>query len=137
MEEYGYLQQIRRQRRDGTFQWEHYVTDTLEAPESTIAGKSSDGETSAGKPGDITTSPHQENINTPSPYPSPRKVLLSSACMDEAQERFKGYSVSALEIEWREVMTSKGETPKNPDKAFLGWAAIYTKNHPLTYGGGF
>ena len=139
MEKFGYLQQTRKKMADGTFLWEHTVTDT---PKTTIGGfstdgPSTDGETIDGKPTDITSSVYQEDLNTPSPYPFPQKVLLSSACLDEAQERFKGYSVSVLEFEWREAMEKRGDPPRNPDKAFLGWAAIYTKNHPLPYGGGF
>lgn len=154
----GYLRQIRRRNEDGKFVWEHIVSDTpmLSDPkppsndnaiptkqqdgsksQKAIPPKTMDGSAMHGECGDITTTLHQKNINTPSPYPFPRKILLSSACLDEAQERFKGYSVSALEFEWREAMEKRGEPPKNPDKAFLGWAEIYVKNHPLPYGGKF
>ncbi|NQV48056.1 MAG: hypothetical protein HQ504_09775 [Rhodospirillaceae bacterium] len=65
MEQCGYLQQVRKKNGDGTFRWEHFVTDTPNVPKDTIAGKSSDGEPSAGKPGHITPSIQQQESNTP------------------------------------------------------------------------
>lgn len=134
MEQHGYLHQVRKQNPDGTFRWEHFVTDV---PETSIAGKSSDGEASAGKPGDITRESQQDNKNTPPPYPLPDDVAITQACAEEAAQRFEGYSVEALEEEWQKAVQRRGEVPQNPDKAFLAWAAIYTQNHPLPYGGGF
>lgn len=147
MEQCGYVQQIRQKNADGTFRWEYVVTDTPSAPVGTIAGKSSDGAPSngasgnglsgAGKPSDITTSPNQDNLNTPPPYPLPDNVAITQACAEKAAQKFQGYSIEALEGEWQKAVQKRGEIPQNPDRAFLAWAAIYTQNHPLPYGGGF
>ncbi len=133
MEQHGYLQQIRRQNGDGTFCWQHFVTDTPSIPEGTIAGKSSDGETGAGKPGNITSSIQQHESNTPLNPP----VVISQACYEEAQNIFQGYDIDALEQAWKKWLSRKKGQPRNPDSAFLAWVRTYTNNHPLPFGRGF
>lgn len=130
MEKYGYLQQIRRKRADGTFVWEHIVTDEPMGALNSIAGKSSNGKSSNGKPGagkpsNITTSNQQQESNTPLNPP----LQITQACIEQARERFKGRSIEFLEEEWRAAVHKKGGLPRNPDKAFLGWAALYVANH--------
>lgn len=137
MEKYGYLQQVRNQTREGTFAWEHSVTDMPVKSEQTIGAFSTDGASTDGKAADIPTSPYQEDLNTLSPYPFPAVIQISQACSEEAQRRLPGYDIQALETEWRKAVVKKGCMPGNPDKAFLGWTAIYVKNHPLPYGGTF
>jgi len=137
MEKYGYLQQARTQSTDGTFHWEHAVTDTPVEASGPIGELSTDGGTIDGKPADIPTSPYQEDLNTPSPYPFPGDIQISQACAEEAHQRFPGYDIQGLETEWRKAVVKKGCMPRNADKAFLGWAAIYVKNHPLPFGGTF
>lgn len=158
LEALGYLRQIRRRNAEGKFLWEHIVSDTPmisdpepEGDESSIPPKPQDGPEARktippkpmhgssmhGQRGDITTSSHQENLNTPPPYPLPEGVAITQACHDEAAERFRGYSIEALEDEWQKAVQRRGEIPRNPDKAFLAWAAVYASNHPLPYGGGF
>lgn len=158
LEALGYLRQIRRQNAEGKFVWEHIVSDTpmIDEPEpegdettippkpqdglntrKTIPPKTMDGSSMHGQRGDITTSPHQEKLNTPPPCPLPDCVAITQECAEEAVQRFEGYSVEALEEEWQKAVQRRGEIPRNPDKAFLAWAVIYTQNHPLPYGGGF
>ena len=162
LEAMGYLKQIRRQNEEGKFVWEHIVYDTpmTDEPETregldsgettiplkpqdgskggkTIPPKTMDGLSMHGECGDITTPPNQHNLNTPSPYPLPEPPRITLACVEEARERFQGYSIETLEVEWRRAITEKGEHPRNPDRAFLGWASAYARNHPLPYGGGF
>lgn len=137
MEKYGYLQQIRTQTTDGTFQWEHAVTDTPAGAAEPIGAFSTDGSSTDGKPADIPTSSHQEDSNIPSPYPFPDALQISQACAEEAERRFPGYDIESLETEWRKAVSKKGDRPKDTDKAFLGWAEIYVKNYPLPYGGTF
>ncbi len=133
MEQYGYLRQIRKKNGDGTFRWEHFVTDTPSPSEDAIAGKSNDGEASTGKPGDITPSIKQQEFSTPLNPP----WGISQACYEEARNSFRGYDVDHLEGTWKEWASGKIEPPKNPDRAFLAWARTYTKNHPLPFGGEF
>jgi len=137
MEKYGYLQQLRKQTADGIFAWEHAVTDSPIEAEQTIGAFSTDGTSIDGKPADIPTSPNHKDLNTPSPYPFPGDIQILQSCVEEAQRRFTGYDIQALETEWRRAVAKKETMPRNPNKAFLGWAAIYVKNHPLPYGGTF
>ena len=131
MQDCGYLKQSRHRKSDGSFEWEHVVTD---APsEHAIAGFPGNGDSGDGKPGDITTPPHQQDSNTPLNPPA----SITQACFEEAQRRFGGYSVEHLEERWRAWVNDKGEVPKNLDKAFLAWAATYVRNHPLPGGGTF
>lgn len=126
MEACGYLEQFRRKAANGTFVWEHFVTDT-----PTMVRKSTDGKSIDGKPGDITTSPQHQDSNTPLNGP----VKLSRTGFEEAQRRFPGYSIEFLEDEWRSWLRQKeSPPPKYPDRAFLAWTATYAKNHPLPYG---
>lgn len=134
MEACGYLNQIRRQSQNGKFVWEHVVTDTPPHPQETMVRKSTDGKSIDGKPGDITTSPHQQDSNTPLNGP----VAITAVCAEEARRRFPGFSIEFLEDEWRSWLRQKGSAPPNaPNEAFMAWAETYTKHHPLPYGGGF
>jgi len=126
LEIFGFLLQIRKRDGNGHFVWEHIVTDAPSVPRSTIVSKSNDGQSIDGEPHDIPTGPKHNHLNTPL-YPP---VQISSACIKKAKERFQGRSIEFLEEEWRVAMLQKSEAPKNPDKAFLGWAAVYVKNHP-------
>ena len=63
-------------------------------------------------------------------------MAITQACHDEAAERFRGYSIEALEEEWQKAVQRRGEMPRNPDKAFLAWAAVYANNHPLPWNDG-
>ncbi len=137
MEKSGYLQQVRKQTVGGIFAWEHAVTDTPVGAVSTIGKFSTDGPSTDGKPADIPTSPYQEDLNTPFPFPFPDGLQISQACVEEVRACFQGYDIEALENEWRKAVSKKNNPPQNPDKAFLGWAAIYVKNHPLPFGGTF
>ncbi|MEP0338872.1 MAG: helix-turn-helix domain-containing protein [Alphaproteobacteria bacterium] len=131
MQKCGYLTQTRHRKPDGSFEWEHVVTDT--PSDATIAGFPSSGDPEDGKPGNITTPSHQQDSNTPLNPP----VAITQACFEEAQRRFGGYSVEHLEERWRAWVNDKGEVPKHCDKAFLTWAATYVRNHPLPGGGTF
>ena len=137
MEKYGYLQQVRTKTIDGTFQWEHAVSDEPIDGDRTIGAFSTDGSSTDGKPADIPSSPNQEDSNTPSPYPLPGDIQISQGCVDEARRRFPGYDIENLEAIWCTAAAQKQRPPVDPDKAFLGWVAIYVKNHPLPYGGTF
>lgn len=129
MEACGYLEQLRRKSTNGKFVWEHFITDS-----PTMVRKSTDGKSIDGKPGDITTPPHQQDSNTPLNGP----VAITTACAEEARRRFPGFSIEALEDEWRSWLRQKGGAPPHvPDEAFMAWARTYTKNHPLPYGGEF
>lgn len=136
MEKYGYLEQVRKQTTDGTFAWEHEVTD-MPRERQTIGAFFTDGSSTDGKPADIPSSLHQQDSNTPSPYPFPGDIQISQACAEEAHQRYPGYDIQRLEAEWRKAVVKKRTLPRDPDKAFLGWAAVYVKNHPLPYGGTF
>jgi len=129
-ERYGYLQQIRKQRPDGTFQWEHAVTDTPSVPALTIAGKSSDGKTSDEKSGDITTTLKQNKLSTPLNPP----VAITQACYEKARRDYQGYDIDAMERAWKEWLGRKRERPRDSDSAFLAWAKTYVQNHPLPFG---
>jgi len=126
LEAYGFLLQIRKRNGNGHFVWEHIVTDTPNVPRTTIASKSNDGKSIDGEPHDIPTESNQDYLNTPLNPP----VQISQACFEKAKERFHGRSIEFLEQEWRAAILQKGALPKNSDLAFLGWAAVYVKNHP-------
>ena len=130
----GYLNQVRRKSHNGKFVWEHVVTHTPTLSQETMVRKSTDGKPIDEKPGDITISPQQQDSNTPLNPP----MAISSAGFEEAHRRFPGFSIEALENAWLTwLRQKKSKPPENPDLAFLAWAASYTKNHPLPYGGGF
>jgi len=133
MEKFGYLQTKRWQKIDGTFQWEFTVTDEPDTSETNIAGFSGDGQTSDGKPCNITTQSKQHNFNTP--YSPP--IEISETCYVEAKQKYSGYDIDALIGQWKEWLRQKKIKPEIPDKAFLAWVVTYTKNHPLPFGGGF
>lgn len=135
MEKYGYLQQVRTQTADGIFQWEHAVTDEPIDGIRAIGAFPTDGSSTDGKPADIPTSLNQKDSNTPIPNPFPEPPRLTQACVEEARRRFPGYDIENLEAVWRTATAKKQHAPRDPDKAFLGWVAIYVKNHPLPYGG--
>jgi len=125
LEVYGFLLQIRKRDGNGHFVWEHIVTDTPNVPRTAIVSKSNDGKTIDGKPYDITTEPNHNHLNTP----LTPTVKISQECFEKAKDRFKGRNIEFLEEEWRAAILQKGELPRNPDLAFMGWAAVYVKNH--------
>lgn len=163
MQRWGYLKQTRNRKPDGSFEWEIVVTDTpteiispsdgsgqparqpcdqtRQAPsgesglsnEVTIAGFPGNGGSVDGKPSDITTPLHQQDLNTPLVPP----ISITQACFEEAQRRFSGYSIEHLEERWRAWVNDRGEVPKRLDSAFLAWAAGYVRNHQLPNGGTF
>ena len=57
----------------------------------------------------------------PAPDPEPAAALLKSATYEKARLAAPGFDVYALEQDWREWIAKKGEQPKNPDSAFLGF----------------
>lgn len=134
MEKFGYMKVVRHKNSDGTFRWEFSVTDTPVCTKNAINENFTDGQATDGEVTDISTQSHQYKQNTSPPYPLPGSLQISEACVEEARQRFQGYSVEALEDEWRVAIDEKGEPPKFPDKAFLAWAARYVENHPLPYG---
>jgi len=134
MEAWGYLKQVKRRSPNGKFVWEHTITDMPTLSAETMVRKSTHGKSIDGKPDDITTPPNQQDSNTPLNGP----VAITISCVEEARRRFPGFSIEALEDEWRSWLRQKGSLPQSsPDDAFLAWAATYTKNHPLPYGGEF
>ena len=58
-------------------------------------------------------------LSTPSPAPA--ALLLKSATYEKARQVAPGFDVYALEQDWREWIAKKGEPPKNPDSAFVGF----------------
>ena len=134
MELFGYLLQIRRQKVNGHFVWEHIVTDTPKVSKSTIVLKSNDGKTIDGKPHDIATESNQDKLNTS----LNGSIAITQKCFEQARQRFSGYDIHSLESEWLGWHKNTNKPfPKNPDQAFLAWAQTYIKNHPLPYGGAF
>ncbi len=131
LEAFGFLLQIRRRDGNGHFVWEHVVTDTPNLPRATIVSKTNDGKSIDGEPHDIPTKQNQDHLNTHlNPPQNISLVHISQVCFEKATERFQGRNIEFLEEEWRAAMLKKGTPPKNPDKAFLGWAAVYVENHP-------
>ncbi|MCB0213525.1 MAG: pirin [Anaerolineae bacterium] len=70
----------------------------------------------------------------PSPYPAPTSpsILLKPATYEKARQAAPGFDVYALEQDWREWIAQKGEQPKNPDSAFIGFCR--QKARPKTVG---
>ena len=57
----------------------------------------------------------------PAPAPAPAAFLLKTATYEKARQAAPGFDVYALEQDWREWIDKKGEQPKNPDNAFIGF----------------
>jgi hypothetical protein len=57
----------------------------------------------------------------PAPSPAPAPILLKTATYEKARQAAPGFDVYALEQDWREWIARKGEQPKNPDSAFIGF----------------
>ena len=57
----------------------------------------------------------------PAPAPAPPALLLKTATYQKARLAAPGFDVYALEQDWREWIAKKGEQPKNPDNAFIGF----------------
>lgn len=55
------------------------------------------------------------------PAPAPAAFLLKATTYEKASAAAAGFDVYALEQDWREWIAKKGETPKNPDNAFIGF----------------
>jgi len=55
------------------------------------------------------------------PGPAPTALLLKTATYEKARQAAPGLDVYALEQDWREWINKKGEQPKNPDSAFIGF----------------
>lgn len=56
-------------------------------------------------------------------------VLLRTETYEKAREIAPRLDIYYLEGDWREWMARKGETPKNPDKAFLGFVRMKARQH--------
>lgn len=63
----------------------------------------------------------QPLVTLPAPSPTPPSLLLKTATYEKARQAAPGFDVYALEQEWREWIAKKGEQPKNPDSAFIGF----------------
>ena len=57
----------------------------------------------------------------PAPAPAPAALLLKAATYEKARQAAPGFDVYALEQDWRDWIDKKGEQPKNPDSAFIGF----------------
>ena len=56
-------------------------------------------------------------------------IPLRTRTFEKAREIATGLDVYAIESEWREWMAEKGKTPKDPDRAFLGFYKKKAKQH--------
>lgn len=59
-------------------------------------------------------------LSAPSPT-SVASLALRPETFEKAKEAAPGFDVYALEQDWREWIAKKGEKPKNPDSAFVGF----------------
>lgn len=57
----------------------------------------------------------------PSPNPEPANTPIKTETYEKARQAASGFDVYALEQDWREWIAKKGERPKNPDSAFIGF----------------
>ncbi len=57
----------------------------------------------------------------PIPDPAPTTLLLKTTTYEKARHAAPGFDIYALEQDWREWIAKKGEPPKNPDSAFIGF----------------
>lgn len=57
------------------------------------------------------------------PYPNPESaaIRLKTEAYEKARQAAPGFDVYALEQDWRAWIAKKGERPKNPDSAFVGF----------------
>ena len=56
-------------------------------------------------------------------------IRLRTATFEKARELAPGLDIYFLEQEWKDWIEKKGELPKNPDKAFLGFIRKKAKQH--------
>jgi hypothetical protein len=56
-------------------------------------------------------------------------LLLRTETFEKARELAPRLDIYYLENEWREWIAKKGEMPKNPDQAFLGFIRTKAKQH--------
>lgn len=56
-------------------------------------------------------------------------IYLSTDTFEKAREIAPRLDIYGLESDWRAWIARKGEIPKNPDKAFLGFLRIKAKQH--------
>lgn len=75
------------------------------------------------------------------PAPAPRAApstptifnadrLVSQDALDQVREVAPGWDKYFLEAAYKQFVTGLGEMPRNPDRAFLGWAKKFTKGKP-------
>ncbi|MGA2222888.1 MAG: replication protein RepA [Syntrophobacteraceae bacterium] len=57
------------------------------------------------------------------------KIWLRTETFDKAREIASRLDIYALEQDWRDWIAKKGEMPKNPDQAFLGFVRTKAKQH--------
>lgn len=58
-----------------------------------------------------------------------RPITLRTVTFEKAREAAPGLDIYYLESEWRDWIARKGETPKDPDKAFIGFCKLKAKQH--------
>jgi hypothetical protein len=68
--------------------------------------------------------------DAPAPSPAPASILLKTATYEKARAAAPGFDVYALEQDWREWIARKGEQPKNPDSAFIGFCRRKAQPQP-------
>ncbi len=57
----------------------------------------------------------------------PPAIPLKTSTFEKAKQAAPGFDVYYLEQEWREWIAKKGEQPKNPDAAFIGFCRRKTQ----------
>jgi hypothetical protein len=74
-----------------------------------------------------------EKGETPEALPPQRlgatSFLLRTTTFEKARELAPGLDIYEIEHQWREWIEKKGERPKDPDKAFLGFVRKKAKQH--------
>ena len=73
----------------------------------------------------LETPPHPAVIN-----PNQAALLLKTTTYEKARQAAPGFDVYALEQDWREWIVRKGERPKNPDAAFVGFCRRKAQSKP-------
>jgi hypothetical protein len=56
-----------------------------------------------------------------------RDRLVSPDALEQVREVAPGWDKYYLEAAYKEFVSRLGEMPRNPDRAFLGWARKFTK----------
>ena len=76
-------------------------------------------------------------LTAPAPHssPSPPAVfnadrLVSQDALEQVRDVAPGWDKYYLEATYKQFVTGLGEMPRNPDRAFLGWAKKFTKGKP-------